>query len=90
MIKLSLQSDIDERTEMALDMLYELHGMGVLLHVYVKQEGMVHVDQLKAAAKELDYGFVDGDTHYAFTKLYKDDNPYVPPLKINEKIIYHC
>lgn len=86
MIKLSLQSNIDERTEMAIDMLYELHGMGVLLHVYVKQEGTVHVDQLMAAAKELDYGFVDGDTFFAFTKLYKDDKPWAPHLKINEKL----
>ena len=93
MIKLSLQSDIDERTEMALDMLHEMHSMGVLLHIYVKQEGTVHVDQLMAAAAELDYGFVEGDTFFAFTKIYRlaepwasHPEPWAPHLKINEKL----
>ena len=68
MIKLSLQSDIDERTEMALDMLHQMHDDGIIVHIYAKQDGVIHIDQLKAEAESLGYEFSDGDIFYVFTK----------------------
>lgn len=66
MIKLSLQSDIDERTDRAIESLHQMHDMGVTLHLYAIQYGMVHIDQLKAEAESLGYDFVDEEYFFGF------------------------
>ena len=93
MINLPLQSDIDKRTEMAIDWLIEMHSMGVLVCVHA-EDGDIHVDQLKEVGKELGYDFVQGEAYYGevgqvyygFTKMYRDDKPWLPSMNPNEKL----
>ena len=67
MIKLSLQSDIDKRTEMTIDMFHELHRRDIKLHLYHVPNGTVHIDQLIDEAVKLGYSYVDNENYVKFT-----------------------
>ncbi len=86
MIKLSLQSNIDERTEMAIEMFHELHSSDIKFHLYHVPKGTVHIDQLIDEAVKLGYSYVDNENYVKFT--YKDEKPWAPHLEIDENLTF--